>query len=45
MSNEEFLKFCKLRFPFKFHVKPFEIQPTMNEVKSFRFIRVPLLER
>jgi hypothetical protein len=46
MSNEEFLKFCKLRFPFKFHIKPFEIQPTMNEVKkALDLLGVPLLEK
>ena len=46
MSNDEFMKFCKLRFPFKFHVKPFDIQPTMNECKNaLDILKVPLLEK
>lgn len=46
MNNEQFLKFCKLQFPYKFHVKPFDIQPTMDDCKkALDILDVPLLEK
>lgn len=46
MTDEQFLKFVSLRFPYKFHVKPFVVEPSMSDIKSaFDIIKVPLLEK
>ena len=46
MSDEDFLKFCKRRLPFRFHQELFKIEPKMNDIfEAFKYINVPLLER
>ncbi|MBR6289459.1 MAG: hypothetical protein IKR19_08990 [Acholeplasmatales bacterium] len=46
MSDDDFIKFCKRRLPFRFHTKAFEIEPKMNEIiDSFKALNVPLLEK
>ena len=32
MSDEEFTKFCKRNLPFRFHTKPFEIEPKLYDI-------------
>ena len=46
MSDEDFVKFCKRRLPFRFHVQAFKVEPKMNEIiDSFKALNVPLLEK
>jgi hypothetical protein len=46
MSNEEFVKFASLDFPYRFHHRPFEIEPSMDHIKKAAdIIKVPLLEK
>lgn len=46
MSDKQFEEFCKKDYPFRLHVKPFEIEPKMNDVKeALDVIKVPLLEK
>lgn len=46
MSDEDFMKFCKKDLPFRFHTKPFEIEPTMDDCKkALNVINVPLMEK
>lgn len=46
MSDEEFIKFCKRRLPFRFHQEIFKIEPKMSDIfEAFKFINVPLLEK
>lgn len=46
MSDAEFLKFCKRPLPFRFHTKPFEIEPKMYEIEeALKILGVPLLEK
>lgn len=46
MSDEKFLSFCKRTLPYRLHVKPFVIEPTMTDVnESLEAIGVPLLEQ
>ena len=46
MSDAEFLKFCKRPLPFRFHTKPFEIEPKMYEIEeALKVLGVPLLEK
>lgn len=46
MSDTEFLEFCKRDLPFRFHTKPFEIEPKMYEIKeALDVLNVPLLEK
>ena len=46
MSDAEFLKFCKKPLPFRFHTKPFEIEPKMYEIEeALKVLGVPLLEK
>ena len=45
MNDEQFLKFIKRDLPFKFQVRPFEIEPNMNACnKAAKVLGVPLLE-
>ena len=46
MSDEDFLKFCERRLPFRFHNELFKIEPKMSDIfEAFKYIKVPLLER
>lgn len=46
MDNKQFMKFISLKFPYRFHVTPFKIEPTMGEVKkACDKLNVPLLEK
>lgn len=46
MNDSEFKKFISLRFPYRFHVTPFKIEPTMDDVKkACNKLGVPLLEK
>lgn len=46
MSDEQFAKFIKKDFPFKFHMTPFEISPSMDDINNAcKVIGVPLLEK
>jgi len=46
MDDKQFLKYVSLKFPYRFHVKPFEVEPTMEDVsKACDFLNVPLLEK
>lgn len=45
MSDEQFIKFVSKPVPFRFHTRPFEIEPTLDRVKAaLDFLGVPLLE-
>lgn len=46
MSNDQFKKFISLRFPYRFHITPFEIEPGIAEAeKALKILGVPLLEK
>lgn len=46
MNLEQFYKFISKKFPYKFHTRPFEIEPTMDDAdKCAKLIGVPLLEK
>lgn len=46
MDNKQFAKFLEGDFPFRFHVKPFVIEPTMEDINNAcDHLKVPLLEK
>lgn len=46
MSDVQFTKFLKTTFPFRFHSKPFEIEPNMEQIKqAANVLKVPLTEK
>lgn len=46
MSDAQFVKWLKTKFPFKFQTRPFEIEPDMATIKrALDFMGVPLTER
>ena len=46
MSDEDFVKFCKRRLPFRFHQEVFKIEPKMYEIiDAFKILNKPLLEK
>ena len=46
MSDKEFESYMKRDFPFRFHMRPFEIEPTMAEINdACEVLKVPLLEK
>ena len=46
MSDTEFMKFCKRDLPFRFHTKPFVIEPKMYDIENaLKVMDVPLLEK
>lgn len=46
MSDAEFLKFCKRNLPFRFHTKPFVVEPKMYDIEdALKVLKVPLLEK
>ena len=45
MSDDEFLKMMKAKFPFRFHYRPSVVEPTMKDVENaLKIIDVPMLE-
>ena len=46
MSDAQFIKFLKNKFPFRFHSKPFEIEPNMEQIyKASNVLKVPITEK
>lgn len=46
MSDAEFYKFCKRNLPFRFHTKPFVVEPKMYDIEeALKVLGVPLLEK
>lgn len=46
MSDAEFMKFCKRDLPFRFHTKPFVVEPKMYDIEeALKVLNVPLLEK
>lgn len=46
MTDAQFNKFLKTTFPFRFHSKPFEIEPNMENIKkAAKVLEVPLTEK
>lgn len=46
MSDAQFIKLLNTTFPFRFHSRPFEIEPKMTEIKKAAdVLKVPLTER
>ena len=46
MSDSEFYKFCERNLPFRFHTKPFVVEPKMYDIEeALKILGVPLLEK
>ena len=46
MNDDDFLKFCKRRLPFRFHNSVFKVEPKMYDIiDAFKTLNVPLLEK
>lgn len=46
MSDSQFINFLKITFPYKFYTRPFEIEPTMEQIsRAAKVINVPLTEK
>lgn len=46
MSDEDFMKFCKRRLPFRFHEEIFKVEPKMYDIfAAFKILNKPLLEK
>ena len=46
MSDAQFIKFCKKQLPFRFHTKPFVVEPKMYEIEdALKVLNIPLLEK
>ena len=46
MSDKQFFDFCKRNLPFRFHTKPFVIEPKMYDIEdALKILGVPLLEK
>ncbi len=46
MSDQDFIKFCKRRLPFRFHNSVFNVEPKMYEIiDAFKVLNKPLLEK
>lgn len=46
MNDKEFEKYCKNDLVFRFHERPFEVVPSMNDaISALKTIKVPLLEK
>lgn len=46
MNDEDFMKFCQRRLPFRFHQELFKVEPKMHEIiDAFKILDKPLLER
>ena len=46
MDDAEFKKFCERPLAFRFHTKPWVVEPTMDEiVKGLKILNIPLMEK
>lgn len=46
MSDQDFMKFCKRRLPFRFHNSVFKVEPKMYDIiDAFKVLNKPLLEK
>lgn len=46
MSDSQFFNFCKRDLPFRFHTKPFVVEPKMYEIEdALKVLGIPLLEK
>ena len=46
MSDTQFFEFCKRTLPFRFHTKPFVVEPKMYDIEeALKALDVPLLEK
>lgn len=46
MDNKQFGKFISLKFPYRVHVKPFEISPSFDNMKKAAdFLNIPIMEK
>lgn len=46
MNDDDFVKFCKRRLPFRFHNSVFKVEPKMYEIiDAFKVLNKPLLEK
>ena len=46
MNDKEFYEFCKRNLPFRFHTKPFVVEPKMYDIEeALKILNVPLLEK
>lgn len=46
MSDTDFFKFCQRNLPFRFHTKPFVVEPKMYDIEAaLKVLGVPLLEK
>ncbi len=46
MSDQDFMKFCKRRLPFRFHNSVFKVEPKMYDIiDAFKVLDKPLLEK
>lgn len=46
MSDSDFIKFCQRNLPFRFHTKPFIVEPKMYDIEeALKVLGVPLLEK
>ena len=46
MSDTQFKQFCSRNLPFRFHTKPFVIEPKMYDIEdALKVMNVPLLEK
>lgn len=46
MSDSAFFKFCQRNLPFRFHTKPFVVEPKMYDIEAaLKVLGVPLLEK
>lgn len=46
MTDAQFMKFCKRNLPFRFHTKPFVVEPKMYDIEeALKVLNVPLLEK
>ena len=46
MSDSQFRQFCSRNLPFRFHTKPFVIEPKMYDIEdALKVMNVPLLEK
>jgi hypothetical protein len=46
MNNEQFYKYIAKKYPYKFHTRPFEIEPSMDDAaKAANVLGIPLIEK
>lgn len=46
ISDQQFIKFLKTTFPYRFYTRPFEIEPNMDQIsKAAKILKVPLTEK